>query len=107
MSLVCGLTAQRIQSAVSGIDIRHLLNKAVKPQLAIDWQSQGHPLFGHCVRRKHAIANESNANRESQIGQAMRCAPVCQTKSGRSCTKYSFMSDPAVWDQSLRAAHGK
>ncbi|MDB5574970.1 MAG: hypothetical protein JWR80_146 [Bradyrhizobium sp.] len=40
------LTAQRIQYAVATIDVRHLLNKAILPEVAIDRQAQMHPLIG-------------------------------------------------------------
>ena len=43
--LVGHLTAQRIQCAVATIDVRHLLNKTVVPEFAIDRQAQRYPLI--------------------------------------------------------------
>ena len=50
MPLIGRLTAQRIQRAVPGINVRQLLNKAVNPQLAIDRQAQTGLLTGICMR---------------------------------------------------------
>ena len=43
--LIGHLTAQRIQCAVATIDVRHLLNKTVVPEFAIDRQAQNTPLI--------------------------------------------------------------
>jgi hypothetical protein len=45
MTLIGRLTAYRIQYTIAPIDVRHLLNKTVVPEFAIDRQAQRYPLI--------------------------------------------------------------
>ena len=108
MSLIGRLTAQRIHCAGPRINVRHLLNKAVKPPFAIDRQPQAHLLFSFGERWKRSVANNSDANCEGDMIQETRGAPVRQTMSGRRCGK--FLPNATILvarDQDLRLAHGK
>jgi hypothetical protein len=72
MPLIGRPTAQRIQRAVPRIDVGHLVNKTVEPQLAIDRQAQTDPLLSFCKRWKRSITNDNDAHQESEMIQATR-----------------------------------
>jgi hypothetical protein len=106
MPLVGRLAAQWIQRAGLRVDVRHLLDEAVLPQPAIDRQAQPRRLTSFGERWQCSIANDRDANCESEMIQAPRHVPVRQAIL-RTTPRRAFQYDNSRGDESRPAPRSR